>query len=74
MRKLKIGDVVTYTLFDNEELHTGVVNGIEICREGMKYGRFVRSCDLDKHKNGIVCMPMHWCYFDQVKSIKSRKS
>ena len=69
MRKLKIGDTVTASLFGGE-LVTGQVEGIEICAQGSKEGRSVQSCDLDKHSNGVIDLNCdHWCYFYQVKRI-----
>ena len=69
MRKLKIGDIVTASLFGGE-LVTGKVEDIQICRIGEKEGRFVSQCDLDKHNNGVLGLDCgHWCYFYQVKRI-----
>ena len=70
MRKLKIGDAVTASLFGGE-LVTGKVEDIQICRQGEKEGRSVQSCDLDKHSNGVIDLDCgHWCYFYQVKDIE----
>ena len=70
MMKLKIGDQVTYRPWGKEPNRTAEVLSIEICKEGEKDGRSVKSCDLDKHDNGtIVLSDNHWCYFDQVKRI-----
>ena len=70
MMKLKIGDQVTYRPWAKEPIRTAEVLSIEICKPGEKYGRSVKSCDLDKHENGtIVLSDNHWCYFDQVKRI-----
>ena len=69
MRKLKIGDTVTATLFGGPRV-TGTVEDIQICRQGEKEGRSVQSCDLDKHSNGVIDLSCgHWCYFYQVKKI-----
>ena len=69
MKKLKIGDTVTATLFGGEEV-TGKVEDIQICRRGEKEGRSVGQCDLDKHSNGVIDLSCdHWCYFYQVKRI-----
>ena len=48
MRKIKIGDEVVYQTWSREKKNA-TVEGIEICREGEKYGRPVESCDIDKH-------------------------
>ena len=69
MKKLKIGDTVTATLFGGE-LVTGKVEDIQICANGCKEGRSVTKCDLNKHSNGFIDLDCnHWCYFYQVKSI-----
>ena len=69
MRTLKIGDIVTATLFGGTVV-TGQVEGIEICTQGSKEGRSVQSCDLDKHSNGVIDLSCdYWCYFNQVKKI-----
>lgn len=71
MRKLKIGDTVTASLFGGE-LVTGQVEGIEICARDSKEGRSAQSCDLDKHSNGVIDLSCdHWCYFYQVKRINA---
>ena len=69
MRKLKIGDTVTATLFGGTEI-TGKVEDIQICARGAKEGRHVNTCNLDTHSNGVIDLDCgHWCYFDQVKKI-----
>jgi len=71
MKKVKIGDTVTASLFGGE-LVTGKVESIEVCSRDSKYGRQVQSCDMDKHSNGVLDLSCdHWCYFYQVKSIES---
>ena len=74
MKKIRIGDTVTASLFGGEKV-TGRVEGIEICARGEKYGRAVSQCDMDKHSNGVLDLSCdHWCYFYQVKTINSRGS
>ena len=69
MRKLKIGDTITATLF-GETIVTGKVEDIQTCAIGTKEGKSVGNCDLDKHNNGVIDLDCgHWCYFDQVKQI-----
>lgn len=69
MRKLKIGDTVTASLFGGTVV-IGQVEGIQICARSSKEGRSVQSCDLDKHSNGVIDLSCdHWCWFDQVKKI-----
>ena len=74
MRKIKIGDEVVYQPWNGKRRHASV-EGIEICREGEKYGRPVESCDIDKH-NGVLDLSDHHCiYFTQVvKIIKTKKT
>ena len=68
--KIKIGDTVTASLFGGK-LVTGAIESIEICAADSKYGRVVKSCDLRKHHNGTISLDCgHWCYFNQIKSIK----
>lgn len=70
MMKLSVGDQVTYRPWGKEPIRTADVLSIEICKPGEKDGRSVKSCDLDKHENGVLTLSdNHWCYFDQVKRI-----
>lgn len=67
MRKIKIGDTVSAYLFGGQ-LVTGVIESIEICRRGEKYGKSVSTCDLSKHSEGVVELDCgKWCYFYQIK-------
>jgi len=67
MMKLRIGDKVLYRPWAKEPRRTAEVKSIEICKPGEKDGRSVKSCDLDKHENGVLTLDdAHWCYFDQV--------
>lgn len=66
MRKLKVGDTVIVKQWDGTTTQAEVLS-IEICAQGEKYGRSVKSCNLDAHKNGTLDLSNnHWCYFDQV--------
>lgn len=66
MRKIKIGDTVTATLFGGQKV-TGKIENIELCARGSKTGRKVNQCDLDYHHHGVLDLDCgHWCYFDQV--------
>ena len=70
MMKLSIGDQVVYRPWGKQPNRTATVLSIEICKMGEKYGRSVKQCDLDKHRNGTLELDdNHWCYFDQVKRI-----
>lgn len=62
--KIKIGDKITHSLFGGE-ICTGIVENIQICRQGEKSGRSVKSADVSKH-HGVIDLQEHWCYFDQV--------
>lgn len=65
---VKIGDKIKHTLFGGEIL-TGIVEDIQICRQGEKEGRPVKSADVSKHHGVIDCDNGHWCYFYQVKEV-----
>ncbi len=66
--KVKVGDKIRHSLFGGQIL-TGVVTDIQICRQGEKSGRSVKSCDTSKHHGVIDLDNGHWCYFDQVKQV-----
>ena len=68
-RIIKVGDSVTCRI--GNELYTSTIEGIEICKDGDKYGRSVTKCDLSKHKNGVVDLKEHWAYFYQITKINS---
>lgn len=70
MKILSIGDKIAYKLA-GEPRKEALVEGIEICKAGNKYGRATNMCDLHKHKNGVVSLSDgHWCYFEQIRSIE----
>ena len=74
MRKIRIGDTVVYQTWSREKKNA-TVEGIEICREGEKYGRPVESCDIDKHTGVLDLSDNHRIYFTQVvKIIKTKKT
>ena len=50
--KVKIGDKIRHTLFGGE-VCVGMVEDIQICRQGEKEGRSVKSADVSKH-HGVV--------------------
>lgn len=69
MRNLKIGDTVQVKQWDGKTASAKVLS-IEICWEGEKSGRPVKSCNLDAHKNGTLDLDNdHWCYFYQVQRV-----
>jgi len=53
----------------NLESYISKVEGIEICKNGEKYGKSVTKCDISKHSNGVVDLKDHWCYFYQIKQV-----
>lgn len=68
--KLSVGNTIKYQPWGKEPLQTAKVEGIEICREGEKYGRQVNNVNLEKHNNGTLDLDdNHWCYFYQVKEV-----
>ena len=71
MKQVTIGDEVLYVSYIGPE-RKAVVENIEICRPGEKYGNCVISCDLDRHQGVVTLNNHHWCYFDQI--IKVTKS
>lgn len=66
--KVKIGDTIKHTLFGGEVL-TGKVEEIQICRDGEKERRFVKTANVKKHHGVIDLDNGHWCYFYQVINI-----
>ena len=74
MRKLKNGDLVTYSTWSGTSPKNARVESIEICKLGSKYGRKVNSCDLDWWYNGVIGLDNgHWIYFYQVRKIYPKK-
>lgn len=71
MRRLKVGDTITYRPYGHQNAITANVIAIEICKQGAKYGREVEECDLDKHSNVVIGMNNNrWCYKEQLVDIK----
>ena len=66
--RVKVGDKIRHTLFSGE-VCVGIVEDIQICRQGMKSGRSVKSADVSKHHGVIDVDNGHWCYFDQVSAV-----
>lgn len=68
-RILKTGDRIRYKMWSGETVTAGVL-GIEICKEGMKSGRPVNHCDLEKYDNVVLDLDnQHWAYGYQVKEV-----
>lgn len=70
-RILKIGDTITATSYGGGALRTGIVDSIELCKTGEKYGEAVEQVDLNSHRSGNVVIGYgnYWCYAEQVKTI-----
>ena len=70
MRKLKIGDTISFTTFSGKNI-SGKIDRIEIASKYLpKYGRSVSECDMDIHPYGTLELDCgRWCYFNQIKSI-----
>lgn len=67
--KIRIGNTVEHSLFGGDVL-IGVIEEIEICKQGEKSGRPVKQCDTSKHNNGVLTLNNgHWCYFYQIRKI-----
>jgi hypothetical protein len=70
MRVIRVGDTVTYRPRGNSAHRTAKVLSIEICRAGTKYGREVRTCDLDKHSEVALDLDdHHWIFKSQIIEI-----
>ena len=68
MKQVKIGDEVLYVSYTGSE-RKAVVENIEICRTGEKYGNSTSGCDLDRHHGAITLSDNHWCDFDQITKV-----
>lgn len=69
--KLKVGNTVSYT-HSNGYIGAAVIESIEICSPGDKYGRVATQCDTNNAIEGVVCLSdHHWCYFDQINEVLS---
>ena len=66
--RVKVGDKINHTLFGGE-VCTGIIEDMQICRQGMKSGRSVKSANVSKHHGVIDVDNGHWCYFDQVRAV-----
>ncbi len=66
--KVKVGDKIRHSLFSGKVL-TGKVEDIQICRQGEKSGRSVKSADTSKHHGVLDLDNGHWCYFYQVINV-----
>lgn len=73
-KSVKVGTKIKHTLFGGGS-YEGVVNGIEKCKDGEKYGNPISSMSMDKRsRNYVLDLDNgHWCYGDQVLSVVSSK-
>ena len=72
--EIRIGDFIRATLFNGKDVY-GKIETIEICKEGEKYGKHVKSCHTNKHVNGVVDLSCgNWCYFDQIQSVITKNN
>lgn len=69
-KSVKVGTKIKHTLFGGGS-YEGVVESIEKCKDGEKYGRMVSSMSMEKRSSNYVLGldNGHWCYGDQVLSI-----
>ena len=67
---VKVGTKIKHTLFGGT-ICEGVVNGIEKCKYGEKYGKAVKTMKMsDKSRCYVLDIDNgHWCYGDQVVEI-----
>lgn len=67
---VKIGTKVKHSLFGGG-IYEGVVESIEKCKYGEKYGKPVGTMRMaDKNRQYVLGLDNgHWCYGDQVISI-----
>ena len=72
MKKLKIGDVVSWRgAWGNEPAIDATVESIQICPAGKKYGREVKSASWNTVKKDRVVVTLdngHWAYGTQLSA------
>lgn len=66
--KVKLGDKIRHSIFGGKS-KVGIIQDIQICRQGCKSGRSIKSADVNKHHGVIDLDSGHWCYFYQVIEI-----
>jgi hypothetical protein len=68
--KVKIGDTISYKKWGDILPSEAIIEGIEVCKAGTKYGREVRTCDLDKHSEVALYLDdHHWIFKSQIIEI-----
>jgi hypothetical protein len=67
-KRIKTGMKIRHRLFGGE-ICEGVVEGIEKCKPGNKYGKPVASAPIGAGNYVLSIDNGHWCYGDQVISI-----
>lgn len=72
--KLKIGDKVMWRgAWGKEPAEEAIIDGIELCPVGEKYGEQVKSVSwstVEKNKVVVNLTNGHWAYGNQIKQIK----
>ena len=70
---LKIGDKVMWRgAWGKDPAEEAIIDGIELCPVGAKYGDAVESVSWNDVKNGNVVVSLdngHWAYGHQIKQI-----
>ena len=70
-KRIKVGTKIRHKLFGGD-ICEGVVESIEKCKMGEKYGTTVSSAPMGAG-NYVLCLDNgHWCYGDQAISIISK--
>ncbi len=69
-KSVKVGTKIKHYLFGGT-ICEGVVQSIEKCENGSKYGRIISSMPMENRSRSYVLDVDngHWCYGDQVISI-----
>lgn len=76
MSKLKVGDKVIWRgAWGKEAPKEAVVESIELCANGSKYGKQVKSVDWETIEKGNRSVTLdldngHWAYGNQISQIK----
>ena len=76
MSRLKIGDKVMWRGgFGVEQPKEAIIEGIELCGVGSKYGKTVQSVDWETIRGGNRSVTVnldngHWAYGNQLEEIK----
>lgn len=70
-KRIKTGDTIRYKMWDGSVASAKVLE-IEICPQGEKYGRSVKSATLKPGRNIVLDLDNnHWAYASQIINIES---